>query len=65
MNILFDSPPSGSVTAASFTALLAPLDAARAPFGYSAFVYANGIARAGLGVLIEAEHITQLREVLQ
>jgi YD repeat-containing protein len=57
--------PSGWVYATQFTALLAPLDEARAKFGYGAFVHANGIAQPGLGVLIKAEHITQLREVLQ
>lgn len=59
------TPPSGWVFASHFTALLTPLDEARARFGHSAFVYSNGIARPGPGVLIKVEHVTQLREVLQ
>ena len=57
--------PSGWVVATQLTALLAPLDEARAQFGHGTFVYANGIARPGPGVLIKAEHMTQLREALK
>jgi hypothetical protein len=57
--------PSGWVFATHFTALLAPLDKARARFGYAAFAYSGGIARPGAGVVIKAEHVTQLREVLK
>jgi hypothetical protein len=55
--------PGGAV-ASHFTALLAPLDQARALFGHGSFVY-GGVQRPAVGVMIKAEHITQLREVLK
>ncbi|MEO8383367.1 MAG: hypothetical protein ABI779_27170 [Acidobacteriota bacterium] len=57
--------PTGLIRASDFTALLAPLDAARAPFGAGAFVYANGILRPAATGLISAEHVNQLREVMR
>jgi hypothetical protein len=56
--------PAGWAVASHFTALLAPLDQARAVFGHGSFVY-NGVQRPAVGVTIKAEHVTQLREVLK
>jgi hypothetical protein len=57
--------PSGSIMATYLIDLLAPLDAARAPFGHVPFVYSNGIPRPAPGVAVKAGQITQLREVLK
>ncbi|HEV7238564.1 MAG TPA: hypothetical protein VGQ36_04925, partial [Thermoanaerobaculia bacterium] len=56
--------PSGWVLATYFTDLLTPLDQARGPFGYGAFVY-SGVERPRPGLIIKAEYVTQLREVLK
>jgi hypothetical protein len=56
--------PSGWVLATYFTDLLTPLDQARGPFGYGAFVY-SGVERPRPGLIIKAAYVTQLREVLK